>query len=113
MCIRDRYLICGYTNSNDVNVSGNHGSYDYWLVKVTPGCSVHSGFTYSANGSNVSFTNTSTNDTGWFWTFGDGGTSAAENPVHNYPGLGTYNVCLIATATNCLPDTLCMDLSLI
>jgi PKD repeat protein len=106
------YLICGYTNSNDVNVSGNHGSYDYWLVKVTPGCSVHANFTYSANGSNVTFTNTSTNDTGWSWTFGDGETSTAENPVHNYPGLGTYNVCLIAKANDCLPDTLCMDISI-
>jgi uncharacterized repeat protein (TIGR01451 family) len=27
------YVAAGYTNSNDGNVSGNHGSYDMWVVK--------------------------------------------------------------------------------
>ncbi|HXS36902.1 MAG TPA: hypothetical protein VN721_09385, partial [Flavipsychrobacter sp.] len=29
------YLICATTNSNDGNVRGNHGSYDYWLIKIS------------------------------------------------------------------------------
>lgn len=28
----------------------------------------------------------------WFWDFGDGTTSTLQNPVHLYPGIGTYNV---------------------
>jgi hypothetical protein len=28
------YIIAGYTNSNNGDVSGNHGSYDAWVVKV-------------------------------------------------------------------------------
>ncbi len=28
------YAICGGTESNDHDVSGNHGSFDYWLVKI-------------------------------------------------------------------------------
>lgn len=28
------YIIAGFTNSNDSNVSGNHGDYDYWVVKI-------------------------------------------------------------------------------
>ena len=28
------YIVCGYTASNDGEVSGNHGYYDYWLVKL-------------------------------------------------------------------------------
>ncbi|MDD1728220.1 MAG: PKD domain-containing protein [Methanospirillum sp.] len=30
------YLITGYSNSHDGNVTGNHGIYDYWVVKLTP-----------------------------------------------------------------------------
>jgi len=47
---------------------------------------------------NVAFTDTSTNvPTSWAWTFGDGGTSSAQNPTHNYTVPGTYTVTLVAT----------------
>ncbi|UCH14009.1 MAG: hypothetical protein JSV22_13005 [Bacteroidales bacterium] len=29
------YIIAGYSNSNDGDVTGNHGDYDYWIVKLT------------------------------------------------------------------------------
>jgi PKD repeat protein len=45
----------------------------------------------------VTFTDSSTNTpTSWSWTFGDGGTSTAQNPTHIYSG-GTYTVSLTAT----------------
>ncbi|MDD1728055.1 MAG: hypothetical protein LUQ50_03165, partial [Methanospirillum sp.] len=28
------YLVSGYTNSNDGNVTGNHGGYDAWIIKI-------------------------------------------------------------------------------
>ena len=28
------YIVTGYSESNDGNVSGNHGYYDYWIVKL-------------------------------------------------------------------------------
>jgi hypothetical protein len=28
------FLVCGYTMSNDDDVSGNHGSSDYWIIKL-------------------------------------------------------------------------------
>ena len=28
------YVVSGYSNSNDGDVSGNHGSWDYWVVKL-------------------------------------------------------------------------------
>src|SRR5215831_13308088 len=28
------YIFAGYTNSNDGDVSGNHGGYDLWVVKL-------------------------------------------------------------------------------
>lgn len=47
---------------------------------------------------NVAFTDTSTNTpTSWAWTFGDGGTSSAQNPSHTYATAGTYTVTLVAT----------------
>jgi FOG: PKD repeat len=41
----------------------------------------------------VQFNDASTNspDT-WYWTFGDGGSSAQQNPIHNYLNTGTYTV---------------------
>jgi len=34
----------------------------------------------------------------WFWEFGDGNTSTAQNPVHEYSSPGTYNICLTASS---------------
>ena len=46
----------------------------------------------------VAFTDLSSNTpTSWAWTFGDGGTSTAQNPSHNYTTPGTYTVALVAT----------------
>jgi PKD repeat protein len=41
--------------------------------------------------------------TGWEWSFGDGGTSMAQNPGYTYNTPGTYTVTL--TATNVLGST--------
>ena len=46
-------------------------------------------------GSVFLFNDLSTPDTtitAWFWDFGDGSTSTAQNPVHTFPGSGTYTV---------------------
>ncbi|MBL7989099.1 MAG: T9SS type A sorting domain-containing protein [Chlorobi bacterium] len=29
------YIVAGYSSSNDSDVTGNHGDYDYWIVKLT------------------------------------------------------------------------------
>lgn len=29
------YIFCGYTESNNGDVSGNHGSSDFWIIKIT------------------------------------------------------------------------------
>jgi gliding motility-associated-like protein len=36
----------------------------------------------------------------WNWSFGDGGTSAAQNPTHNFNAGGNYNISVTAAATN-------------
>ncbi|GHV42257.1 hypothetical protein FACS1894187_24420 [Synergistales bacterium] len=30
------YIVAGYSDSNDGDVSGNHGNSDYWIVKLSP-----------------------------------------------------------------------------
>jgi len=46
----------------------------------------------------VNFTDESTNSpTSWSWTFGDGGTSTAQNPSYEYAAAGTYTVELTVT----------------
>ncbi|MFH1689206.1 MAG: S8 family serine peptidase [Candidatus Eisenbacteria bacterium] len=46
----------------------------------------------------VQFTDTSSGaPTSWSWTFGDGGTSTAQNPSHTYTAIGTHTVSLTAT----------------
>lgn len=48
----------------------------------------------------VTFTDTSTgNPTKWFWKFGDGATSAKQNPVHTYQKPGDYDVSLQVSNT--------------
>ncbi|MDP2387734.1 MAG: PKD domain-containing protein [Bacteroidota bacterium] len=52
---------------------------------------------------NVTFTNTTTtvSDAIFLWRFGDGTTSASQNPTHNYAIPGSYNVTLIITQGGC------------
>ena len=54
----------------------------------------------------VNFTNCSTNATGYFWDFGDGGTSTAVNPVYAYQDTGCFTVTLIASNFGCTDDTI-------
>jgi gliding motility-associated-like protein len=44
--------------------------------------------------------------TNWLWNFGDGSPpSTVQNPLHNYSGLGPYNVSLTVTTNNGCTDT--------
>ncbi|MEN6343108.1 MAG: PKD domain-containing protein, partial [Methanospirillum sp.] len=46
----------------------------------------------------VQFSDATTGDpTGWTWSFGDGGSSTAQNPLHAYANPGVYSVTLVAS----------------
>ena len=86
----------GCTNTENVSVT----------VNPTP----TAGFTASPLSScilpdSVTFTNTSVAGTTYRWTFGDGGTSTATNPVHPYTATGSYSVKLVALSA-CGADSL-------
>ena len=84
--------------------SNANGESSRWinLVVVEPTSAPVADFTYTPNAGDVpttvKFTDTSTwypNE--WFWNFGDGYTSTAQNPSHTYTSPGTYAVTLKAT----------------
>jgi PKD repeat protein len=57
-------------------------------------------FSYTTSGLTASFADASSDSDGsvvsWSWTFGDGGSSAAQNPEHSYAAAGVYAVTLSA-----------------
>lgn len=55
----------------------------------------------------VTFTNTSTGATNYFWTFGTGDTSTVFSPTYIYTPLGQYTACLIASNAAGCADTAC------
>jgi len=48
----------------------------------------------------VHFAGTATGATSWLWNFGDGGTSAQQNPTHCYSQAGNHTVTLTVTDAN-------------
>ncbi len=83
------------------------GSDTVCLGVALPCTPVSTNFSSSVSSFTVGFTDQSTGGALlWNWTFGDGGTSSAQNPTHTYTATGTFTVCL--TALNaCCADTLC------
>jgi len=98
-----------YAESGDytVTLTVNDGTADSDPAATTASISVEqndpptASFTYDCTGLTCDFTDTSTDSDGtvvsWSWTFGDGGTSTAQNPSHTYGAGGTYTVALEVT----------------
>jgi PKD repeat protein len=113
---------------NPVHTYNSAGAYTVCLTILGPGCqstfcdSVFAGININCNAYFVStqpsacqfyFWNQSTgNIFSYFWSFGDGSTSALQNPSHTYSAAGSYNVCLTITdsAQSCM-DTFCTTVS--
>ena len=53
----------------------------------------------------ASTAHSSTDITGWYWQFGDGGISYESNPEHDYAFTGDYNVSLTVTTPQCSAST--------
>ncbi len=61
----------------------------------------------------VSFSNQSTNSIKVAWDFGDGQTSVIDNPIHTFPNIGTYKVCLTAYNTLSCTSSYCRDINVV
>jgi gliding motility-associated-like protein len=60
----------------------------------------------ACSGVPITFTNTSTNASGFLWGFGDGTISVAQQPTHTYAAPGAYTVTLVAVGGGGCADTL-------
>lgn len=120
---------------SSVNGSPSHvyaaaGTYNVRLVvwsdngcrgEVTQTITIHpnptADFTFSNVCKNEVFTATdqSTVNTGsivsWFWTFGDGSTSTAQNPSHTYAASGNYDVTLTVVTDNGCSNTVSKEVT--
>src|SRR5207253_3161853 len=85
-----------------LRVTDNQGAQSAPTSKtVTPNQPPTANFTFSCPTLTCSFTSTSSDPDGsvasYSWTFGDGGTSTAQNPSHPYGAGGSYTVTLRVT----------------
>jgi len=62
-------------------------------------------FAFAVDGLTVTFANRTRNAATWRWTFGDGASSTARNPVHAYDSPGAYTVTLTGTSVDGVSDS--------
>jgi PKD repeat protein len=85
-----------------LTVTDSHGNTGSTAQDVTIYPPPAAGFTFATTALTANFTDTSSGGSGSAittraWTFGDGGTSSAQNPNHTYASGGTYTVTLDVT----------------
>ncbi|MFT5860931.1 MAG: gliding motility-associated-like protein [Flavobacteriaceae bacterium] len=104
------FIATGPSGSTATIVFTNSCATDSFVYTINP--TPVPGFTVASNGvptlavcegNSFDFTNTSTIPppgviTDWLWDFGDGTTSALQDPSHTYAAPGTYTVDLMATS---------------
>ncbi len=107
--------VAAFTSSS-LTVTDNQGATNavsHTVTVTAPNQPPVAAFSSSCSGLSCSFTSTSSDPDGtisaYSWTFGDGGTSTAQNPSHTYGAGGTATVTLIVTdnqgATNTVSHT--------
>ncbi|MGB0839055.1 MAG: PKD domain-containing protein, partial [Chitinophagales bacterium] len=76
---------------------------------IVDSCMIAANFDMIQMGGAIDFQNTSSgNFTLWTWDFGDGNTSTAFSPSHQYNILGLFTVCLTIANDECT-ETYCME----
>jgi len=106
------YVVLHVTNTYDSNQTLVCS--DSFAMAITiqcpNSCNINASYTYTIDANNmVHFTNTSTsnqNIDSVFWNFGDGSSSMANNPTHQFTP-GYYAVCL--TALSFISGAICVD----
>ncbi len=91
-----------------VTVSDSRGTEIFESIEILDTfdlCGFSVDFSYSVDGSTVTFTNLSGADQ-YNWQFGDGSVSEAVSPTHTYSYPGLYNVCLMGmnSAGDCMVE---------
>ena len=97
-----RYYLAVTGVGNSVTPYSDYGSLGQYFINGTvTTTALKADFTYTTSGLTANFADASTDSGGtinsWSWTFGDGGTSFAQNPSHTYADSGSYTITLTVT----------------
>jgi len=94
--------------------NGPYSAHEF-TVSVSGGIpsTLEASFEYIIDGSVITFTDKSYGGpTSWYWNFGDGYGSAAQNPIHKYARAGTYGVTLTVYDNKSHSSTVKVDIEL-
>jgi PKD repeat protein len=100
------YSTIQLTTNNSTLADGNCTTSPNSLIAPEQNSAVFLVSNFSSNVTNgyaplsVQFNDTSENTDEWNWDCGDGNTSREQNPIHNFPTMGTYTVNLTVSNTN-------------
>lgn len=81
------YVVSGYSNSNDGDVTGNIGFYDYWIVKLNTSGTIQWQKSLGGTGYDRGYSTIQTSDTGYLVT---GYSGSFDGDVSNPHGGGDY-----------------------
>jgi len=91
------YIIAGYTFSNNGDVSGNHGSYDYWVVKLDSSGNLQWQKCLGGNGTDTATSIQQTSDEGYIVA---GYTYSKNGDVSGNHGSGDYWIVKLDSSGN-------------
>jgi hypothetical protein len=83
------YMVAGYTESNDGDVSGNHGSTDYWIAKLSPMGAIQWQKCYGGSSRDEAHSIQQTFDSGYIVA---GVSTSNDGDVSGNHGYGDYSV---------------------
>ncbi|OFX51638.1 MAG: hypothetical protein A2046_09765 [Bacteroidetes bacterium GWA2_30_7] len=96
---QNSYITGGYVYYDSINTGCSAYFYAYLNDTTQNPLTTYNFYDYS-----------SSNTIEWSWEFGDGSNSVEQNPMHAFPAIGTYTVCLtIVTSDSCV-NTYCESL---
>ena len=104
------YIVTGWAKSNDFQVTGNHGNYDYWNVKLDGGGNIEWQKSYGGSTYDQPFSAQQTTDGGYVvagFTYSDDGNVSGNNGPYDYwvirldsAGNLVWQKCLGGTSTD-------------
>ena len=87
------YIFAGQTNSNDSEVSGNHGAQDYWVVKLDSIGNIQWAKCYGGSSTDIAYSIIQTND-GNYLVAGNSNSDDGDVKLH-YGGQFTQNIWVV------------------